>query len=202
MAKHAADKIRYRCLGCKKTLATSRRRDKHAKQHATCDICDKTFPRLSELKRHKATHTELNKRNVFQCPVCCKPFKTQKGCDGHFDREHGLQNERAEHNKKIKCFYCSEKLSDKDKRNDHIRKTHSGKRFCECEICGDVFTRQFFLRRHMKVHSTERPFKCEFCYHTFKHEFNLAQHNCVAIRKSAGNNGRIYMHPMGAYRLF
>ena len=60
-----------------------------------CKICDQTFKKPLEIKKHKLTCTKLG--NKYSCEVCGKGFMQKSYCDQHFDFYH---------TKKFVCTMC------------------------------------------------------------------------------------------------
>ncbi len=46
----------------------------------------------------------------------------------------------------------------------------------KCDHCGKLFTRNWYLKQHIKLHSNEKPFGCDLCDKRFLNSSNLKQH--------------------------
>lgn len=46
----------------------------------------------------------------------------------------------------------------------------------KCDFCGKLFTRNWYLKQHIKLHSNEKPFSCNHCDKRFLNSSNLKQH--------------------------
>lgn len=46
----------------------------------------------------------------------------------------------------------------------------------KCEHCGKLFTRNWYLKQHIKLHSNDKPYSCEMCDKRFLNSSNLKQH--------------------------
>jgi recombinational DNA repair protein RecR len=66
----------------------------------------------------------------------------------HINNVHsGLRAEEGP--RSLTCHICNKTMSKYKHLADHIRKTHSEKK--ECKICGNFFSQNFTLKRHMRV---------------------------------------------------
>lgn len=45
-----------------------------------------------------------------------------------------------------------------------------------CDYCGKLFTRNWYLKQHIKLHSNQKPFSCIHCDKRFLNSSNLKQH--------------------------
>ncbi|QQP56964.1 Uncharacterized protein FKW44_001809 [Caligus rogercresseyi] len=85
------------------------------KKHA-CNLCDKAFAQIINLRTHVATVHE-GKKN-YPCPECDKNF-TQKGnLKAHITTIHQKL-------KNFQCVYCHKLFSQKGNMKTHIKNTHS-----------------------------------------------------------------------------
>lgn len=46
----------------------------------------------------------------------------------------------------------------------------------KCDFCGKLFTRNWYLKQHIKLHSNQKPFSCNHCDKRFLNSSNLKQH--------------------------
>lgn len=110
----------------------------------TCSVCNKCFPRMSQLEEHKATHQTLK---PYRCLECGKSF-TQK---------RRLQTHQSVHTgeKPFSCKICGKMFSRPDNCRRHER-FHSGLKPYSCGQCGRNFTVRGNLRMHQELHRRGR----------------------------------------------
>ncbi|XP_058475325.1 growth factor independent 1A transcription repressor a isoform X1 [Solea solea] len=81
-----------------------------------------------------------------------------------------------ESNGSYKCGKCYKVFSTPHGLEVHVRRSHSGTRPFECEICGKTFGHAVSLDQHRAVHSQERSFSCKICGKSFKRSSTLSTH--------------------------
>ncbi|XP_039613299.1 zinc finger E-box-binding homeobox 2-like isoform X3 [Polypterus senegalus] len=57
-----------------------------------------------------------------------------------------------------------------------IKKTESGKRPHQCQICKKAFKHKHHLIEHSRLHSGEKPYQCDKCGKRFSHSGSYSQH--------------------------
>ncbi|CAB1426921.1 unnamed protein product [Pleuronectes platessa] len=105
-----------------------------------CSVCNKGFPRLSQLEEHKATH-QLFK--PFRCLECGKSFTQKTRLKTHQSVHTG---ERP-----FSCTICGKMFSRQDNCTRHER-FHSGLKPYSCGQCGKSFTVLGNLKIHQEIH--------------------------------------------------
>uniref|UniRef100_A0A8C6RVV3 Zinc finger protein 423 n=1 Tax=Nannospalax galili TaxID=1026970 RepID=A0A8C6RVV3_NANGA len=93
-----------------------------------CQFCDKSFIRLSYLKRHEQIHSD---KLPFKCTYCSRLFKHKRSRDRHIKLHTG--------DKKYHCHECEAAFS----RSDHLKihlKTHSSSKPFKCSVCKRGFS--------------------------------------------------------------
>ncbi|XP_060769593.1 zinc finger protein 521 isoform X1 [Neoarius graeffei] len=105
-----------------------------------CQFCDKSFSRLSFLKRHEQSHSD---KLPFSCTFCSRLFKHKRSRDRHIKLHTG--------DKKYHCSECNSAFS----RSDHLKihmKTHATNKPHKCPVCRRGFLSSSSLLGHMQVH--------------------------------------------------
>uniref|UniRef100_A0A3P9J7C1 C2H2-type domain-containing protein n=1 Tax=Oryzias latipes TaxID=8090 RepID=A0A3P9J7C1_ORYLA len=109
-----------------------------------CLVCNKNFPRLSQLEEHKSTHQTAK---PFRCLQCGKSFTQKTRLKTHQSVHTG---ERP-----FSCKICGKMFSRQDNCLRHER-FHSGLKPHVCRQCGKSFTVLANLRIHQEIHLQER----------------------------------------------
>ena len=126
-----------------------------------CQVCSKSFPTLSELQLHCASHGS----NVFSCKYCKKVLSSQVSLYRH-EADH-------EDNRPFKCDTCDKAFVLKAELNRHTDIQHSKRPFT-CKVCRFNFSCQANLDAHMPVHIEKRA--CPLCPRSFTTETYLQRH--------------------------
>ncbi|KAM6989817.1 LOW QUALITY PROTEIN: uncharacterized protein LKV04_009410 [Tautogolabrus adspersus] len=131
------DHIRGRNSPRSKTLMNVSRT--HQKQF-TCSVCNRSFPRMSQLEEHKALHRPSK---AFKCLECGKSFTQKRRLRTHQSVHTG---ERP-----YSCKICGKTFSRQDNCLRHER-FHSGLKPHNCGQCGKSFTVLSNLKTHQETH--------------------------------------------------
>ncbi|XP_033897072.3 zinc finger protein 423 isoform X2 [Acipenser ruthenus] len=144
-----------------------------------CQFCDKSFSRLSYLKRHEQIHSD---KLPFKCTYCSRLFKHKRSRDRHVKLHTG--------DKKYHCHECEAAFS----RSDHLKihlKTHSSSKPFKCTVCKRGFSSTSSLQSHMQAHKKNKEhveraekdvnmkddfFMCDYCEETFSQTDELEKH--------------------------
>lgn len=105
-----------------------------------CPVCNKGFPRLSQLEEHKSTHQTFK---PFRCLECGKSFTQKTRLKTHQSVHTG---ERP-----FSCKICGKMFSRQDNCLRHER-FHSGLKPYSCGQCGKSFTVLGNLKIHQEIH--------------------------------------------------
>ncbi|XP_006901919.1 PREDICTED: zinc finger protein 524 [Elephantulus edwardii] len=103
-----------------------------------CPVCLRAFPYLSDLERHRISHSELK---PHECKDCGKAFKRSSHLRRHCNIHAGLRP--------FRCPLCPRRFREAGELAHHHR-VHSGERPYQCPICRLRFTEANTLRRHAK----------------------------------------------------
>ncbi|XP_028813432.1 zinc finger protein 423 isoform X2 [Denticeps clupeoides] len=155
-----------------------------------CQFCDKSFSRLSYLKRHEQIHSD---KLPFKCTFCSRLFKHKRSRDRHVKLHTG--------DKKYSCQECEAAFS----RSDHLKihlKTHSSSKPFKCTVCKRGFSSTSSLQSHMQAHRKNKEhmalraekdngkrgggadaadmeqdlYMCDYCEETFSQTDDLEKH--------------------------
>ncbi|XP_066569569.1 zinc finger protein 423 [Amia ocellicauda] len=144
-----------------------------------CQFCDKSFSRLSYLKRHEQIHSD---KLPFKCTYCSRLFKHKRSRDRHVKLHTG--------DKKYHCHECEAAFS----RSDHLKihlKTHSSSKPFKCTVCKRGFSSTSSLQSHMQAHKKNKEhvaraekevgkkddlYMCDYCEETFSQTDELEKH--------------------------
>ncbi|XP_075224325.1 uncharacterized protein LOC142326076 isoform X6 [Lycorma delicatula] len=156
-SKRKSDGDGWPCEVCGTILETYLLYRKHKPIHTnrTCNLCNKTFPRLVGLKRHNKTVHMINP-DFHNCKECGRLFTSLAYAKLHYLRVH-KQKDRP-----FVCNICDKKFKVKTHLETHVKCVHIDNPV-SCEYCGKVFKQEFYLKNHQdKVHN-ERSSLCEIC---------------------------------------
>lgn len=136
----------------------------NTKKSLTCDICQKTFIRYSNLEKHLEIHS-CDKQ--FKCEVCHKLFISKSNLQEHY-KIHSRE-------KPYQCEVCERSFKLRGHLTDHM-KIHTGEKNCICDVCGQAFRKNSTLKQHLRMHTGEKRFKCHLCEKLFTAKYNLKRH--------------------------
>ena len=133
-----------------------------------CEICDKHFDRLWNLKMHnKQIHGE---QKDYKCEECGKSFSTNQTLKTHMKAIH-------EGRKEYKCEACGKIFSHLNNLKRHTKNIHEGIKDHKCDICGKEFGNKDQLKSHFEaIHDEQKAFKCENCGKRFGKLSRLNSH--------------------------
>ncbi|KAK6480189.1 zinc finger protein 423 [Huso huso] len=144
-----------------------------------CQFCDKSFSRLSYLKRHEQIHSD---KLPFKCTYCSRLFKHKSEPRPPRQAAHGTRSTTA--TKRGRLLNAS----------DHLKihlKTHSSSKPFKCTVCKRGFSSTSSLQSHMQAHKKNKEhveraekdvnmkddfFMCDYCEETFSQTDELEKH--------------------------
>nr|XP_022906364.1 gastrula zinc finger protein XlCGF42.1-like [Onthophagus taurus] len=153
----------YQCHYCKKIFKQSWHLHDHITSHLgdkkyKCILCDKTFLRVTSLRRHFKIHErapgEKVKHSPVLCTICGKKILYSNGLQRHMRMHLGI--------KQHECEFCKRKFAQKTHLLAH-RRTHTGEKPYICDTCGEAFTLNASLRKHINTHKKNVNLECT-CY--------------------------------------
>ncbi|XP_055309178.1 zinc finger protein 600-like isoform X2 [Sitodiplosis mosellana] len=138
---------RLQCPICPKTLSQRKILKLHIRRHVGknllhCKICDRSFAKGSNLRRHSLLH-----------------------CTMDSDEEDRIIKNATQNDGRYCCPYCTKTLIDRQTFRLHIR-LHVSKLFLRCDICNQGFGDNDKLQEHMATHGDQ--FSCNKCDDSFK----------------------------------
>ena len=161
-----------------------------------CDICNKVFPNIRYMKRHRASHVEPQ----HCCDICGKMYKIKKAMLDH-KKTHDKNYVRPCFN----CHLCSKNFCNRYILDCHIKAEHLGqKKSYLCSVCGKSFTTRHSLAEHSNAHTGAKPHVCDLCGKGFTYESALRDHKfthannkqfvCNLCNKSFNQRSGLKMH--------
>ena len=178
-----------------------------------CEICQKTFSRESDLKRHKRETCNLEKVYVVKCDVCETTFIRTSDLVKHKKiRNH------PDGSAKFICNICDQKTCNLKLLRAHIKSEHVGNKHCfeapqslsacgvnleegkvdnsqtyKCEFCGKQFAREDSVLKHKVTHKIIDKLKCELCASEFSLRKNYKRHQIEALGKDGNPRHECYI---------
>ncbi|XP_037544421.1 gastrula zinc finger protein XlCGF26.1 [Nematolebias whitei] len=133
----------------------------------SCNNCDKTFTRKTDLKSHLEIHSG---EKPFVCDVCGQRFTRKTTLDIHARIHTG--------EKPFGCDFCGQRFTQKSTLITHMR-IHTGQKPFECVVCGRGLSRRTHLNKHMRIHTGQKPFGCDVCRQRFICKKSLETHRRI-----------------------
>ncbi|XP_050563499.1 zinc finger protein 83 isoform X1 [Spodoptera frugiperda] len=151
-----------------------------------CEDCNAHFTSELAWKRHLVLSSKHKVSNG--CKFCGDTFSNKEDLKAHL-----LVHSRTQvYRPRVKkwpgaCHICDKWLTSRAEYQNHVTSDHpdtdeAKKIFIEketsfvCELCGQIFKKQCFLKYHMHKHTGERPYKCPECDKTFQTSGSLCIH--------------------------
>lgn len=130
--------------------------DTVVKQGIICEICNKSFEKIKNLKRHLKLHDSESKVSII---INIKErFKCEK-CEKAFSRSDHLKRHVISHSEDKKPFHCDEcvmRFSSKDHLKRHVKLIHMEENQYKCEKCDECFVKKYKLNKHISKQHTEK----------------------------------------------
>lgn len=160
------------------------------KKHYKCPECEKSFPALKSLEKHKKLHQRSKLKSSSQKAADTKD-KTCSECGKFFDRLSHLKRHQRVHTgeKPYKCPKCEDSFMWQAAFERHL-KVHKNEKPTppvpavsvsqekpnQCSECGKTFRQHSDFMRHWRVHTGEKPHRCTECGESFMWPTSLKMH--------------------------
>jgi len=193
---------RFPCSKCGKTFIGVRGLTLHQLIHTTecnyvCTLCDRRFPRLTDLTAH--LRRQHRNKDPIVCNQCDISFSKNSAFRAHMRSFHGdesswlcvhcgetyTKRDRHKHRhldvykieRRHSCTHCDKSFALPFGLKTHMEAVHCDKKPCfSCTCCGKYFTAKSSLNAHKVVHSGEKMYACEQCEKTFYRRYDLTMH--------------------------
>ncbi|XP_045472698.1 zinc finger protein 271-like [Harmonia axyridis] len=197
-------KEEFQCNICSKKLNTQTGLKIHMRKHtgdsvSVCEICNKTFSKVSHFKRHQQTHGIIEapvpkEKKLLQCEFCDRTFKYRKSFNHHMQSEHGVDGddsdvclstiaEKVKREREDKpnpnADNTGDSEEDKLEKDGELFPSPDKKRPAKvhvCHVCQTEFNRANHLTRHMILHRAVLVHKCTQCDNAYATEEHLRKH--------------------------
>lgn len=154
---HSGEK-RFICDHCPKKFSRKRDRDRHMLSHNSehrfsCEICGRGFSRrylmVNHILKHKKNYSQQQeKKEIFECNLCRKQYKTAQRFLQHKTKHTGM----TEH----QCHVCSKSFTSATRLQAHLRNHIPRVKNVTCSECQRKFSSQDTLKIHMdRFHKPE-----------------------------------------------
>ena len=154
-----------------------------------CDVCEKRFNQLSQLKNHVVIHLDKNIAELptwakpKQCDICRKIFSDSKSLKKHVQAIHSKL-------KPYICNVCNHKSARKSMLQLHMRQ-HTGDKPYSCDLCNYKTGDHNALRRHKLRHTGTKPYKCSFCPYAAIQSSSLKSHVKSKHQNNRSADGKV-----------
>ena len=132
-----------------------------------CDLCEQTFSKVSQKKRH---FDKVHYGGKYRCEVCEKRFTREDSMKRHTKLIH-------EHTEpEFSCNWCHSKfkLHADLVKHKKVGVDENGEIKNQCKDCQKIYCIQIDLQRHRKM--AHKRFKCDNCEKEFSTKYNLNIH--------------------------
>ncbi|CAG5000087.1 unnamed protein product [Parnassius apollo] len=138
-----------------------------------CIVCNKTFSRRNECKRHLIMHlllqalrSKVKNNNQLRCQLC--------GVDQYHPTQYKEHMRKHASMAIYKCQLCTKTFSDSSNCSKHM-KVHNLYSFI-CDKCGGKFRSKVCLIKHLQMHESRPLSHCIQCDMSFCTESKLKRH--------------------------
>eukprot|EP00795_Rhopilema_esculentum_P004334 gene4334-20542_t len=136
----------------------------------SCDKCDKSFSRQSQLRNHQLLMHLPKENSGHRCEKCGKIFQAAAFLQSHLCNRTGQR--------KHQCTICGTRFTSRSSLKMHLRGHNDEKPF-KCQTCGKGFPRKSSLKYHLTKHTGEKDYQCSVCGKEFALLSNLKDHERI-----------------------
>ncbi|UYV60384.1 ZNF236 [Cordylochernes scorpioides] len=148
----APTEIAVECPPIVPTVTTVQEEEGKDGRNHPCQLCSKSFKKLSHLRDHMKTH-KATEGEPQELASLRKPPRTLLHA----------------------CTHCGRSFEKPSQLERHLR-IHTGERPFQCPSCPRAFNQKNSLQTHMKRHTGEKPHACPHCNQAFTQKCNLKVH--------------------------
>ncbi|XP_033725587.1 uncharacterized protein LOC117315488 [Pecten maximus] len=154
--------------------------DEHAYK---CDICDKSFKSIEEIKDHCRSHTEnespelisradveamkVSGSNIYRCNICDKEYSASFSLERHYRIHEG---ERM-----YICHICDKTFQQSSSLREHLLSHHQDALY-KCNVCGLQYNCMKTLSTHKRTHTQYATESCLLCSKEFLNQQDFMNH--------------------------
>ncbi|XP_050663960.1 zinc finger protein 93-like [Leptidea sinapis] len=180
-----ADSVIQQVMSNEVFLLPNRKNFKNHSKKVVCDVCNKPFYRISDLKRHliehvtRSTLAKIPVNNSGGLSILCEVCHTETFTK--IDRYKAHLREHA-HLTLYKCQFCDRSFGDSSNFSKH-KKIHVASIF-QCDMCNKKFNTKKKIIEHIGRHNQASPIFCPQCNKTFHFTSQLNKHLQTVHRRT------------------